>query len=634
MFIRQTITRRTADKEYASFRLVEAARTGKRVQQKTLLNLGSQFTVPRERWRELVGIIKMQLDGRIPLLEPDPELAQVADGIVRQLRNRGLKPVPARDDPGWESVAGRTAEVDLDSVGCEDVRSAGCERLALSSLTTLGLTGILEDLGMSTRDGRIALALVIARMVHPSSEREGLRWLLTNSSALELLGLDGGPSLKLDKLYRISDALQSRRHAIEDAVFARQRTLLGSSGAVIFYDLTNTHLTGRPASPLAKFGRSKQRRNDCPLVTLALALDGNGVPRRSHVLPGNVSEPGTLAAALDGLATQGEDGGRPTVIMDAGVSTEANLALLRERGHHWITVRRSGVTAAWASDAASRDADARLRTSSGHEALVWRLARECDGNGTGVDDGDGGSDAEMHLCIWSQARQDREEAILARKRERTEAELAHLHAGLGKKGYVKRYDRVLERIGRLRERYPTVHGQYDISVEKGEKGLASSVSWTRNAKFANRDTRAGLHVLRTSHTDWDLEETVSTYWKLTEVEATFESLKSELGLRPVWHQLTHRIEGHLFIAVLALHGVALIRSRLGTEGIHDSWSMLRHKLARWQRVTTTMTGVDGSRLEVRHDARPDPEACAIGRAAGVSWQADRRSRRLRGRRAA
>ena len=124
---------------------------------------------------------------------------------------------------------------------------------------------------MSDRDARITMAMVIARMVHPSSERAALNWLETNSATLELLRLDTGKGLKLDKLYRLGDVLVKHHRTIEDALFARQRKLFGTGGAVIFYDLTNTHMTGRPASKLARFGRSRQKRNDCPLGTLALA---------------------------------------------------------------------------------------------------------------------------------------------------------------------------------------------------------------------------------------------------------------------------------------------------------------------------------------------------------------------------
>ena len=251
-----------------------------------------------------------------------------AEAIVQRLRSREM--VHAAD----EALMGDTANVQLDSLEMDNGRSVGCERLALEALESLHFSEALKNVGMSDRDARITMAMVIARMVHPSSERAALNWLETNSATLELLRLDTGKGLKLDKLYRLSDVLVKHHRTIEDALFARQRKLFGTGGAVIFYDLTNTHMTGRPASRLARFGRSKQKRNDCPLVTLALATDEGGFPRRSSVLPGNVSEPGTILDALDSLATQDEGEGKPTVIMDAGIATEDNLAELRKRGYH------------------------------------------------------------------------------------------------------------------------------------------------------------------------------------------------------------------------------------------------------------------------------------------------------------
>ena len=143
-----------------------------------------------------------------------------------------------------------------------------------------------------------------------------------------------------------------------------------------------------------------------------------------------------------------------------------------------------------------------------------------------------------------------------------------------------------------------------------------------------RTTRAGHYVLRTSHTEWSVEETVRTYWRLTELEATFQSLKSELGLRPVWPQLSKRIEGHLFIAVLALYGVNVIRTRLAAHGINHKWATLRTKLGRWQRTTIAATTTDGSRVELRRDVRPDPTASATAKAAGTPYMPQKRIRRL------
>ena len=141
--------------------------------------------------------------------------------------------------------------------------------------------------------------------------------------------------------------------------------------------------------------------------------------------------------------------------------------------------------------------------------------------------------------------------------------------------------------------------------------------WERNRQHASKDARAGTYVLRTSHADWDLERVVRTYWQLTEIEATFRSLKSEIGLRPIWHEKQDRIRAHLFIAVLAYHAVHLLRRRLGAHGCRDSWATIRRKLAGWVRLTTTLDTAGGERIECRQDSRPDLEAAALARAAGV-----------------
>ena len=310
----------------------------------------------------------------------------------------------------------------------------------------------------------------------------------TNSATIELLRLDTGRAIKLDKLYRLSDLLVKHHRAIEDALFARQRKLFGTGGAVIFHDLTNTHMTGRPASDLAKFGRSKQKRNDCPLVTLALATDEGGVSRRSSVLPGNVSEPGTLLDALDSLATEDEGEDKPTVIMDADIATEDNLAALRERG---------GIKPDQVEAMKTLDPDATFEAKSGHEVRAWRLSHD--------------HENEAQLCIWSQARQEKDEAILAKKRERFEADLADPHKGLSKPRSTRKYDKVIERLERLRERYAMVNHHYDITVTKASDGKVRAVTWKRNAAYDTHDTRAGHYVLRTSHTEWSVEDTVRTY---------------------------------------------------------------------------------------------------------------------------
>ena len=124
-------------------------------------------------------------------------------------------------------------------------------------------------------------------------------------------------------------------------------------------------------------------------------------------------------------------------------------------------------------------------------------------------------------------------------------------------------------------------------------------------------------VLRTSHTDWDAEKILRTYWRLTDLENTFRQLKSELGLRPIWHSTDARISAHLFITVLAYHAVHLIRTRLRDNDINLRWDSIRNRMASWERITTTQQTPTGQQVVVRQDARLSDEAATIARHVNV-----------------
>ena len=145
MYIRETLTRRTANNTYRSVRLVEGRRVGRKVQQKTLLNLGTGFSIPKAQWPELVEIIESKLAGNEYLFQPAPELAAAAESIVQRLRSREF------EKPTDESLDGDTAHIKLNSVEMDNGRSAGSERLALGALDALGLPGVLKDVGFSAR---------------------------------------------------------------------------------------------------------------------------------------------------------------------------------------------------------------------------------------------------------------------------------------------------------------------------------------------------------------------------------------------------------------------------------------------------------------------------------------------------
>lgn len=523
----------------------------------------------------------------------------VLRGVCTDVRFRGGCLPGAEGFGQGESGAFGADAVDLDTLEHDDTRTVGGERVCLAGLSELGFGELLHAQGVRGRDARIAIALVVAKMLHPSSEREALRWLREDSAALELLDLDRGKALSLQKLYRTGDVLWRHRRALQAGLFRRERELLELPDTIVFYDLTNTWYTGRQDEKLLRFGRSKERRHNCPLVTLALSLDGAGFPRGCEVLAGDVSEPSTLRAALARLEAEvgAGEGPRPTVVLDAGIATEENIVWLRERGYGWICVSRETRPAP-----PEGDADLTLTTSARQEVQAWRL------------DGDG---EEVRLYAVSEAKRATEEAMLARQRARYEEALRHLHEGLTLPHRRKQYEKVLDTVGRLRERYRLVSGQYAVEVTKGEGPNATAVAWTRTKRYAARDAGAGSYLLRSSRTDWDTERIVRTYWRLTGIEATFRSLKTELGLRPIWHVKRIRIAAHLFLAVLAYHGVHLIRTRLKARDIPLSWDALRTRLRPWVRMTTTIRETNGRLIVNRQDVRPPAHLAQIARVVGV-----------------
>ena len=597
MFIRRAKVRSTPAGPVHTARLCQSVRSGSKVRQVTLLNLGVHFAVPQERWHDLAALVSTLDQGGEPLFDPGPELLRTARHIAGQLRQRRLD---AAGRPGAE-----IATVQLAALDHPPSRSVGGERLALAALGELDLAAMLRASGLSRRQAALGTSLVLARMLHPSSEREARRWLAERSAAWELLGLRSSRPPSLNSLYRAGDRLRERRERLERALARRQRSLFDAPRAVAFYDLTNVRCHGQAGGD-RQFGRSQQKRSDCPLVTLALAVDEAGCPRCSEVLPGNGSEPGTLKDAIKRLEARSPRGAaKPLAVMDAGLSTEANPDGLKQRGYGWITVQRGQ-----REGPPQEGEPLRLRTRCGLRATVWEVSEP--------------GAAERRVPVWSQGRQAKDDAILKSARKRYEAALQALHEGLGRKGCLKGYDKVVEQAGRLKERHRRVAAQYDVEVRRppqgsaaARKGHAAAVVWKLNGKGAERDDRAGSYELRTSCTRRPLEAVVRTYWQLAEVEATFRSLKSELGLRPVWHRNKERIRAHLFIAVLACHAVQLLRRKLARQGIHDSWATIRHKLEGWERVTTLLRTVEGRLIENCQDTRPGAEAERIARAVGV-----------------
>jgi transposase len=224
---------------------------------------------------------------------------------------------------------------------------------------------------------------------------------------------------------------------------------------------------------------------------------------------------------------------------------------------------------------------------------------------------------EVELYCHSTQREQKERGIAERFAQRFEAELQKLADGLHKPRTVKRYEKVFERIGRLKQKYPRAARYYEISVEQDEAGPnAKAIRWQRITPVD--DTLPGVYCLRSNQTEWDEQTLWQTYVTLTDLEAVFRSLKSELGLRPVYHHKTDRVSGHLFISVLAYHLVHTIRLQLKACGIHLSWDGIRRELDGQDRVTVELKREDGRVVHVRKATRAEPRQQLLYDALGIT----------------
>ncbi len=594
MYIRRTVIKSRGDGQpYYTYRLVESVRSEIGVRQRTLLNLGRHFDVPREQWAPLSQRISQLVAGQSELLALDLE-AQWEETAQRYAAQ--VIRAKARLDEGRSAQAADYQAVDVETLDLVRPRSVAVEHVAVEALRQIGLDTKLQALGFNGRQQAAAIGTIVGRMSAPGSELATHHWLQHRSALGELIDYDFS-RMALMQLYRVSDQLLKHKEALEEFLYARERTLFEFEEIITLYDLTNTYFEGTgQGNANAALGKSKEKRSDCPLVTLALVLDGSGFLKRSEVFAGNASEPQTLAQMVGKLA-EDETSSAPTVVLDAGLASEENIAWLVEHHYRYLVVSRK-----------------RHRQFNPDEAVLVKAEGDLRVHTQRVVNANTG---EVELYCHSSQRKKKEQGIAQLFAKRFEAALEKLAGGLHKRGTVKRYDKVLERLGRLKQKYSRAARYYEVSVEHDPlSGKATALHWQRHKSID--DTLPGVYCLRTNQDQWDEATLWRTYTMLTDLEAVFRCLKSELGLRPVYHHKTDRVSGHLFISVLAYHFVHTIRFQLKACGIHLGWDGIRRELAGQDRVTVELKRADGKTLHIRKTSRPEPRQQVIYDALGIS----------------
>lgn len=592
MFIKE-IKKKNNDgtKQYIQHRLVESYRTEKGPRQRTILNLGT-LSLPKEQWKLLADQIEVELTGQQQFYEIDGHIKELAAHYARIIVQKQLMrpPVAEVDQPDVDYET-----IDLNSLSDSKFRTVGAEYVGLSTFKKLGLDSLFCQFGFSKRQMALAALSIIGKLVRPGSERRTRRWARHLSAIDELLNTDFS-YLSNNVLYRISDLLLSHQDMIEQHLAQRERDLFSLEEKIILYDLTNTYFEGQAkGNSKAQHGRSKDKRNDCPLLTLGLVIDELGFPKLSKIFQGNISESQTLKNILEQL--QGEQMVSPqcsaqkrknrTVVVDAGIVSEANLKFLKDEGCDYIVVARNKPV-----DPLELNCDDMLMIKKDNSNEVQAQLIKADG--------------EHILYCKSFLKQQKEQSMKRLFQQRFEDDLNMVAAAITKKGGTKKYEKVLQRIGRLQQKYARIAPYYEIHVHSNNKQIATKIEWSFVKQQQAEQRFSGGYFLRTSRTDLDEREIWDLYIMLTNLEDAFRSLKSELKLRPIHHQKEQRSDAHLFITVLAYHLLNTIQAQLKQHDIHMQWWNIRELLSSHARTTTSMTTKDGRRIHIRKSTEVEP----------------------------
>ena len=604
MFIRKVPHKNKKNrKEYCTYKLVESIRTERGPRQRDILNLGVGFDLPKEQWKDLANCIEEIITGQKSFIDYPKTISTVAKRYAKEIIREQAYVIDTGKD-----IPPDYATIDLNSVEDEDARTVGAEYVVYETIKKLGIDQKLKELGLNRHQVAACLGVIAGRMIVPGSERATHYWLQNVSALDELMGVDFS-NLSLDRVYKVSDRLLKHKDILEDHLRRTEGQLFALEEKIILYDLTNTFFEGSGKyNPKARYARSKEKRSDCPLVTLGLVLDMDGFPKKSRIFEGSVSEPKTLETMIKGLASKdiNEDSlFKPTIVLDAGIATEDNIKWLKEKHYPYIVVSRKKKKAI-PSDVTMIAVKEDDKTNTVFVQAGLAKNQETD---------------ELELYCHSIDKEKKEESIKTKFQQRFEDDLHKARNALNLRNGIKRYDKVVERIGRLKERFKLVSHRYNVSIEKDtETDKAKNITWSRK----KTEKTSGIYCLRTDRKDLNEQEIWDIYTMLTDIEDAFRCMKSELGLRPIYHQREARCDGHIFITLLAYHLLHTIRFQLRQKGVRFCWTTIRRQLSTQVRITTTMKREDGKVIRIRKSSKAEAPHQAIYDALNLSYQPGRR----------
>ena len=487
--------------------------------------------------------------------------------------------------------------VDVNTIKHTDAREIGAEWVCLQVIRELEIDSFLQREGWSEKMIDTTLAHLIIRTIYSPSELKSMRIMDENSAVCELISGNQEWRPGFQSIYKVAPSLYELKEKLESHLCQKTDDLFNITNRIVLFDLTNFYFEGRKDnSKKARFGRSKEKRSDCRLLVLALCINKEGFIRYSSILAGNTADPDSLPDMVETLNSRTRVPNDPKdkvlVCLDAGIATEENLLKIKEKGYNYLCVSRRRLTD---YETAS---DAGTVTVLDCKKQPIRLTR--------VKHEEGG---DYYLEINSPAKQLKETSMNRKFKERFEEELKKAKDSLTKKNGTKNYEKVIERVGRARQKYPSISKYYVIDYipdEANPKNMAD-IQW-RIAVPENVDRDSGIYFLRTNVPTLDEKATWDYYNLIREIECTNRQLKTDLNLRPIHHKKDDRSDAHLFLGLLSYWIVNTIRYKLKQTGEACYWTEIVRRLSTQKAVTTEATNNLGEKVHMRLCSEPNKSA--------------------------
>jgi hypothetical protein len=598
MFIREVKKKNgPGGKTFSQFSLAQNSRVNGKVKQRNLLYLGSdQILTDSKVRRDVVDILKAKIFGQEGLFPSDVS----EDIIALALSYYGKYVELYGDSPVSDAVSIPAApdradyhQVDISKLAFKDVRTFGGENLCEQVIHKLELDKCLFGAGWQSDQVNKALIAICARALFSASEHKTAQYLADNSELASLFGDEY--SLNHKQLYTLSDQLYDQRERIDKHIYNKVCDWFKLEDKLVIFDISNTFFEGSKSnSKLAQFGRSKEKRSDCRLVVFTGVINAEGFIRHWRIYEGNKADSATLDDMIEDLENHSTDTEKKTVVMDAGIATEENLATLRDKNYKYVCVSRIPLKTYEAIDPDKLHQE----QLSGKNKTNIQLS---------ILTQDQYPDTWMYVKSPGKAR--KEESMNQKLSDRYLQDLQSLKDGLQKKGTVKKTSKVYEKLGRLKEQHSRVSHLYPVEVSEKE-GIVTGISWQLDMSKEKKQKLEGVYFIRTNHEHSDESQLWKIYNTIREVESTFRCLKSDLNIRPVHHQLDSRVQSHIYLTILAYQLVNTIRHLLKKSDIHFDWKNIV-RLMQTQITQTVIIPTDKKTIHLRKPSEPSKAVEAI-----------------------